>query len=334
MARGSGKKDDLVKCEYCGEFYSTTYKHCPFCNEDGTGGWDEPDEEEYEEQPRRPAGGKRLAGGAPAGGSRGERDRGPAPRINPMSVVGIVLSLILIVAAVCIIVSIFRSIVGGGKPKPTPTPAPPSIESVEPAPTPHPSAPVESELPSVEPTTPSVPVVEPTSFTLNRDDMSFFNPGEMYDLKVRLVPSDAIAEVTWKSSNPDVASVSWNGRVTAISKGTVTITATIEGVGEQSCIVRCQFEGSASSSSGSSGSNQSSSGGLTLSRDDFTLSSVGDSWTLVVSGTDSPVTWSSSNTDVATVSDGGKVVAVSKGTCTVTAEVDGVKLKCIVRCSW
>ena len=70
MARGSGKKDDLVKCEYCGEFYSTTYKHCPFCNEDGTGGWDEPDEEEYEEQPRRPAGGKRLAGGAPAGGSR------------------------------------------------------------------------------------------------------------------------------------------------------------------------------------------------------------------------------------------------------------------------
>ena len=54
----------------------------------------------------------------------------------------------------------------------------------------------------------------------------------------------------------------------------------------------------------------------------------------MVSGTDSPVTWSSSNTDVATVSDKGKVVAVSKGTCTVTAEVDGVKLKCIVRCNW
>ena len=54
MAKGSGKKDDLIKCEYCGEMYSTTYKHCPLCNEDGTGAWDEPDEEEYEDRPRKP----------------------------------------------------------------------------------------------------------------------------------------------------------------------------------------------------------------------------------------------------------------------------------------
>lgn len=330
MARGSGKKDDLVKCEYCGEFYSTTYKHCPFCNEDGTGGWDEPDEEEYDDRPRRPAGGKRLQGGMAAGGGR---DRRPAPRINPMSVVGVILSLILIIAAVCIVVSIFRSIVGPKQPKPTPTP--PSIESTEPTPTPTPSEPAESETPSVEPTTPSVDIVTPTSFTINKSDISFFGPGEICDLKLTPVPANATLDgVTWKSSNADVASVSWSGRVTAISRGTVTITATIEGVGEQSCIVRCQFDGTASSSSGSSGSNQSSSGGLTLSRSDFTLASVGDSWTLVVSGTDSPVTWSSSNTDVATVSDKGKVVAVSKGTCTVTAEVDGVTLKCIVRCNW
>lgn len=329
MARGSGKKDDLVKCEYCGEFYSTTYKHCPFCNEDGTGGWDEPDEEEYDDRPRRPAGGKRLQGGMAAGGGR---DRGPAPRINPMSVVGIILSLILIIAAVCIIVSIFRSIIGPKQPKPTPTPPP--IESVTPTPEPTPTEPAESETPTVEPTTPSVDIVTPTSFTINKSDISFFGPGEICDLKVTFVPADATADVTWKSSNADVASVSWNGRVTAISRGTVTITATIEGVGEQSCIVRCQFDGSASSGSGSgSNSNQSSSGGLTLSRSDFTLKE-GESWTLVVSGTDSPVTWSSSNTDVATVSDSGKVSAVGKGTCTVTAEVDGVKLKCIVRCSW
>lgn len=330
MARGSGKKDDLVKCEYCGEFYSTTYKHCPFCNEDGTGGWDEPDEEEYDDRPRRPAGGKRLLGGMAAGGGRGDRDRRPGPRINPMSVVGIVLSLILIIAAVCIIVSIFRSIVGPKQPKPTPTPP---IESTEPTPTPLPSDPAESETPSVEPTTPSVDIVTPTSFTLNKSDISFFGPGEICDLKITPVPANATLDgVTWKSSNSDVASVSWNGRVTAISRGTVTITATIEGVGEQSCIVRCQFDGKAPSSGSSS--NQSSSNGITLSRNDFTLASVGDSWTLVVSGTDSPVTWSSSNTDVATVSDSGKVVAVSKGTCTITAEVDGVTLKCIVRCNW
>ncbi|MDE6108203.1 MAG: Ig-like domain-containing protein, partial [Oscillospiraceae bacterium] len=125
-------------------------------------------------------------------------------------------------------------------------------------------------------------------------------------------------------------SVSWNGRVTAISGGPVTVTATIEGVGEQKCIVRCQFSGSASSSSGS-GSGSSSSNGITLSREDFTLE-VGESWRLTVSGTTSTVTWSSSNESVATVSSNGTVTNVGKGTCTVTAEVDGVKLSCIVRC--
>lgn len=93
--------------------------------------------------------------------------------------------------------------------------------------------------PSPDPTPTSI------SFTLNRTDMSFFNPGELFDLKARLTPEDAKAEVTWTSSDPNIASVSWNGRVTAISGGTVTITATIEGVGEQKCIVRCQFSGSA-----------------------------------------------------------------------------------------
>lgn len=99
------------------------------------------------------------------------------------------------------------------------------------------SAPQQAERPTPEPT--------PTSFTLNGTDITFFNPGEHFDLKVRLVPEDAEAEVTWTSSDPDIASVSWNGRVTAISGGTVTITATIEGVGEQECVVRCQFADSA-----------------------------------------------------------------------------------------
>lgn len=87
--------------------------------------------------------------------------------------------------------------------------------------------------------------IKPTSFTLNARDMSFFNPGEFYDLRVKLVPEDAEAEVTWTSSDPNIASVSWNGRVTAISGGTVTITAAIEGLGEQKCIFRCRFTDSA-----------------------------------------------------------------------------------------
>jgi uncharacterized protein YjdB len=37
---------------------------------------------------------------------------------------------------------------------------------------------------------------------------------------------------------------------------------------------------------------------------------------------------------VATVSSDGTVTAVSAGTCTVTATVDGTTLKCVVRCSF
>lgn len=331
MARGSGKKDDLIKCEYCGEMYSTTYKHCPFCNEDGTGAWDE-GEEDYE--PIRPAGGKRLAAGtgggyyepprSPSGGNgRGRRN------ISPWSVIGVILSLVLIIAAVCIVVSIFRSITGRGA-KPTPTPTPP-IESQTVEPTP--SQPDEPDpTPTVEPTVLPTPNA-PTDFRLNASDLTFDAPGQIYDMRVILTPSDAEAEVTWTSSNPNVASVSWNGRVTAISRGTVNITATIEGLGSKSCIFRCNFDGTASSSSSSSSSSSNSSNGITLSRDDFTLEKIGESWQLVVTGTTSTVTWSSSNESIATVSSNGTVTAVSKGRCTVTAEVDGVKLTCIVRCT-
>lgn len=333
MARKSGKKDELIKCEYCGEMYSTTYKHCPFCNEDGTSDWVEPEEDDYEEE--RSRGGKRLAA-AGSGGSyydppqkgsgRGGRGR---RNISPWSIVGVIVSLVLIIAAICIVVSIFRSITGRGK-KPTPTPTPSTIESQEPTPTP--TDPDEPDpTPTVEVTVPPV-ANKPTSFTLNASDLTFFNPGEVYDLKVKLVPEDAEADVVWSSSDPNVASVSWNGRVTAISKGTVTITATIEGVGEQKCIFRCRFEGTATPSTSNSGNANSS--GLTLSREDFTLFYVGEYYKILVSGTDSAVTWTSSNEAVATVSSNGTVTAVSKGTCTITATVDGVTLKCIVRCNW
>lgn len=340
MARGN--KNDLVKCEYCGEWYSVTYKHCPFCNEDGTGGWDEPAESEYEqkyEEDRsiRPAGGKRLAGG----GDHYREPKAPRerPNFSPLSIIGVVLSLVLIVAAVSIMVSVFRSITGQ-TPNPSATPA---VEnSVEPTVTPDVSTdpiesePVESpdasaeptETPTVEPTIPATPET-PTDFKLNASDLTFDAAGQIYDMRVIFTPSDASAEVTWTSSNPDVVSVTWNGRVTAISKGTATVTATVEGLGEKTCIFRCTFSGTATPSTSGNGN----SAGLALNREDFTLSKKGETWKLTVSGTSSTVTWTSSNESVATVTSDGTVKAVGKGTCTVTAEVDDVKLKCIVRCN-
>ncbi len=347
MARRITSKNELIVCPYCGEKYSVTYKHCPFCNEDGTGRWDDPaPEEEYvyddEATPAR-GGGKRLIGGG-RGGWKG-------PSVG--RIIGTVLSLALIVAAGCIVFSLVRSLVGGEEVQPTPSPSAPVEESATPTPspsaepTPTPvdtppvvSPPVTDPTQPPAPTVPAVDIVTPTSFKLNRSDFTLDHVGEQFQMQATYTPANARGDITWKSSNPNVASVSWDGKVTAVSRGTVTITATVAGVGEKTCIVRCNFKSGSTTTTTPAPTPTASSGGsttssnLSLSRKDFTLAFAGDSWTLKVSGTSSTPTWASSNTGVATVNANGKVTAVAKGTCTVTATVDGVTLKCIVRCNW
>lgn len=82
----------------------------------------------------------------------------------------------------------------------------------------------------------------PTAFSLNVTDLTFTDPGEVFAMRPIFTPADAVAEVTWYSSDPNVASVSWNGLVTAVSGGTCTITAAVEGAGSKSCTVRCNFK--------------------------------------------------------------------------------------------
>lgn len=324
------RKDELIKCEYCGELYAASYKHCPFCNEDGTGRWDDPEDEYYDDElPVR--GGRRLEGKNWNGPSVGR-------------IISWVLSLALIIAAAGILFSLARSFLGFGKKDPKPVTSQPPVESLNPVVSPQviPTEPAvvpsaqPSQAPAPGPDVPSVDLTAPTDFKLRKDDISFFTVGEKYQMPVTLTPADAHATITWTSSDPAVATVSDNGLITAVSRGTVNITASIPGLGERKCIVRCQLSSDAApaQSAAPAESGSSSASGLTLSREDFTLSSVGESWTLKVSGTDSPVTWASSNSAVATVNANGKVTAVSKGVCNVTATVDGVTLKCIVRCTF
>lgn len=346
MARRS--KDELVKCEYCGEMYSTTYRHCPFCNEDGTGSWNDPatfEDDPYDEAPR--GGGKRLQGGF---------GRGGGPSVG--QIIGWVVSLALIIAAAGIVISIVKPLLhlGGGKedvqaaasaspgtvsqqPSADPAVGEPSQAPVDPTgeqqPVPSDAQPVTSAAPAGLGTVPS-------DFSLSKEDFTFYNKGEVYQVKLTYIPADARGDVTWRSSDPNVAAVSWNGVVTAVAPGTATITASVEGVGEKSCIARCSFENSSSPNTTTTTTTTTVSGeqtappaaSVSLSREDFTLSHAGETWRLVVSGTSSAVTWASSDEAVATVGADGTVTAVGSGTCRVTASVDGVTLKCIVRCSF
>ena len=116
-----------------------------------------------------------------------------------------------------------------------------------------------------------------------------------------------------------------DGKVSAVSAGQATITVT-DGSGKGTCMVRVK----GGTSSGQTTTTPSSSAPK-LSSTDFTTH-VGDSDVqLKVSGTTSSVTWASKNTGIATVSGSGVVKAVSAGTTTITATVDGKVLECIVR---
>lgn len=70
---------------------------------------------------------------------------------------------------------------------------------------------------------------------------------------------------------------------------------------------------------------------IKLNRTSLTLTK-GKTYTLktTVTGTNKTVTWSSSNSSVASVDKNGKVTAKTKGTATITAKVDGVSASCKV----
>lgn len=131
-----------------------------------------------------------------------------------------------------------------------------------------------------------------------------------------LTASGGSGEVSWSTSNENIATVE-GGSVTGKAGGTVTITAS---AGAETAECRVTITGDPWVSTAS----------LSLNKTDFTFGSS-EKVTLKVKGTDSPVTWSSANTGVATVSDGGVVQWAGKGTTTVTASVDGQTLECIVR---
>ncbi|MBO4914435.1 MAG: Ig-like domain-containing protein [Oscillospiraceae bacterium] len=71
--------------------------------------------------------------------------------------------------------------------------------------------------------------------------------------------------------------------------------------------------------------------GAKLNREDFTLSGVGDSFTVKVSGTEATPHWSIDNANVASLSPDGTVTAVANGRTTLRCKVGSRELTCIVR---
>ena len=176
MAR-KNNSEELIHCNVCGEDYSATYRRCPFCGErmDVRPSVDEDDyddgyvfdgqalfdDDPADDQASPNKGGKRLANGTnskPLSGSGkgGDRYDPPGP-INWVRIITFGISLVIIIAALIIVFTVFYPMLHtGGDPSPSPSasqPVDPSpavtpepSPSMDPEPSPSPSVPVESGI--------------------------------------------------------------------------------------------------------------------------------------------------------------------------------------------
>lgn len=288
----------MKRCPDCGESYSDTYAHCPFC-----------DEEDF----RRGASVRRS-------GKRAGRRSQPS-MLSPILVV-----VILLMAALLVYLlfgdKIAEKLGGDSTIPPTEevTPTPPTTDDGGVV---MPGSDVE---PEPEPETVDVDAL-PQTLKVNNPDFTL-KAGESYVVKVT---SGGSGPYTWSSSDDGVASVDADGKVTAISAGKVTLT--VHDQTAKGLVTVYVKGGTAAPSTGTSTGTGSgtTSGPIKLSNTDFTLP-VGDpDVKLTVSGASGTVAWDADNPKVATVTDKGVVHAVGRGTTNVTATVDGKTLTCIVR---
>ena len=153
--------------------------------------------------------------------------------------------------------------------------------------------------------------------TLNKTE-AIIEKGKTTTLKATLTPTTLEdMSVTWTSSDKSIATVTSSGKVKGVGYGTATITCT-------------------SNATGVSATCQVTVGKVVISMSEFTLKK---SRTNVLTATvypstlsDKSVTWTSSDTKVATVTGSGKVKGIAAGTATITCTsvATGLKGTCTV----
>ncbi|GEM_PF-1488816 len=167
----------------------------------------------------------------------------------------------------------------------------------------------------------NVTVIHVESVSINPGQPSMYT-GEMQQLTATVSPINALLkDVTWFSSNSDVATIDENGLITALKAGTTTITVTADDGGFTDSFELTVLQHAA---------------GLSLSDTSLELP-IRDTAQLVPvfspsNTSNKNVNWSSSNNSVATVDSTGLVTTVSEGTAIISAvaEDGGFSARCVV----
>ncbi len=154
-------------------------------------------------------------------------------------------------------------------------------------------------------------VVPVSSITVSPAQITML-AGNSEQLSGAILPANATNKtVSWSSSQPEIATVNASGRVTALSEGATSITATTADGNKTATALISVESGDIPVSS------------LSISPEEATLQ-IGTSTTLSrtilpADATDKSMNWNSSNPSVATVNQIGRVTALSAGVVTITA---------------
>ncbi len=115
--------------------------------------------------------------------------------------------------------------------------------------------------------------------------------------------------VSYSSTDFKVAYVLFNGKVFAIRVGKAVINANVDGEKVQ-CLITV----------------------VDINKEKLSLR-LKETYKLKIEGTNSTVSWSSTDTSVVKVDERGNVIAVGTGSATVTGKVEGAKLSCRIKVS-
>lgn len=159
-----------------------------------------------------------------------------------------------------------------------------------------------------------------TGIKLNTNSLSL-QAGDVYYASATLTPANATdLTVTWKSKNAKVASVTKEGKITAVSAGTTTITATTVNnlVAEIEVLVEQPVKGVS----------------LNYKSQTILVDATFDLKAVIepAKATNEKVSWASDDSGIASVSSTGTVRGVTAGTTLVTCTTDdgGYKASCVV----
>lgn len=168
----------------------------------------------------------------------------------------------------------------------------------------------------------NVDVIYPVSdVTLDKAEVDLL-VGQTLNLNATVAPVNATCkDIIWSSNNPDYVSVDENGKVAALNGGRATITATTK---DNAFVASCVINSIVPVEGISLGYNEVEA----YVDEEFTMY-----YTFAPENpTDIEVVWSSSNENVATVSEDGTVKILSEGkvTITVTSNDGGFKDSCVI----